>query len=130
LIRSSDGLGLARHGDGVTAVCVGHDGGGSVQGELVEVGGELDVGGESFVAGEGAAGLAGHAAHDGGEAGVAAALGFVEGLVVADGVEQEVVFALVMVAIGALVTPEEVGGGLEMAFEQAGVPSGKVYSAK
>ena len=73
-----------------------------------KTGGEFDVGSDGFVPGNLLAGFASHPPHNRSETGFGAALGFVVRPIVADGVKEQVVFDLIMIAIRSLVAPEQV----------------------
>ena len=70
----------------------GCSGAGGIDGQLVDAGGELVLVLQDLVVGDDLAGVGGHAAHRGDQAGLGAALDLVVGLVLADGVDQVVPF--------------------------------------
>src|SRR5688572_17134844 len=69
------------------------------------LGHDAEVGVDGVVPVQDFAGVGGHAAEDGGHAALGAVFGFVEGLVVADGLEQVVVFLLVRIATAVAEAP-------------------------
>lgn len=105
---------FAWDGERVCAVCVGHDGGGIVEG--FDFGGHGEVGVDGVGPFDFEAGVAGHASHDSGHGTECAAFGLVVGEVVADGVEEVVVFLLVGVDGGffGFVGPRVFAGDREL----------------
>ncbi len=105
---------FAWDGERVCAVCVGHDGGGVVEG--FDFGGHGEVGVDGVGPFDFETGVASHAAHDGGHGAESAALGLVVGEVVADRVEEVVVFLLVGVNGGffGFVGPRVFAGDCEL----------------
>ena len=81
-------------------------GAGRIHRQLVDVRGELVRAVEHLVVGDDLAGVGGHAAHRGHQAGLGAALDFVVRLVLADGVDQVVPFELVGVRLRLRERPE------------------------
>ena len=82
-------------GDGVSAVCIGLERGRRIHRNFIQAGGHLMVAVEDFFVGDFLARVCCHAAHAGYEAGLDTAFGFVVGLIIADGVYQDVPFVLI-----------------------------------
>ena len=88
---------------------------------MVQARRQLEVRGHRLIPGDQLARLGGHAAEDAGHGGLRAALGLVVGLVLADGLEQQVVLALVRIARRPLVIPDQAFGRLLVALVEAGM---------
>src|ERR1041385_8061152 len=87
--------GLARHGDLIHAIGAGERGRFGVPRVFLRH--DADLGIDRVVPLDELAGVGAHAAQDGGHAALGAVLGFVVGLVIADGVEQVVVLLLIRI---------------------------------
>lgn len=112
-------------GDGaeIGTVRTGHGFHGGVP--VKDFGQDGSLGGEGFVPFNGFAGVGGHASEDGGHSAFGAVFGFVEGFVVADGVEEVVVFLLVGVFALSIESP---GGGV-VAVDGVSVNLGGAFAA-
>ena len=115
--------GSAGYGAGIGSVWTGHGFHGSVP--VKDFGQEGGFGGQGFVPLDGFTGVGSHASEDGGHGAFGAVFGFVEGLVVADGVEEVVVFLLVGVFALAVEAP---GGGV-VAMDGVAVNLGGSFTA-
>ncbi len=100
----------ARFRNGVLAIGIWHDRRGAFHRQLVDGGGELVLGVEHVVECDDPTGVGGHATHRGHQAGFDAALDFIVGRVLADGVDEIVPFVLVRVVLfgGELGFPNQV----------------------